>query len=132
ERPGCRVLDGFAGTGALGLEAISRGAAHVTFIDDARRAVEVIAANVARGGAADRCIIERGDFIGVAVRLRRGPPFDLVLLDPPYDFPDVTAVVEASIDLVGPGGLIVLEHARRRQVSPPARTSVSRTVIAAD
>src|SRR5215218_5436002 len=54
---GTRVLDGCAGTGALGIEALSRGAAAATFVDADRRAVELIAANAAHCGIADRCVI---------------------------------------------------------------------------
>jgi 16S rRNA G966 N2-methylase RsmD len=81
--PGANVLDGFAGTGALGIEAISRGAAHVTFVDDDRRAVALISENVRRCGVAERCVIIRGRLIEVSPRLEMAP-FDLILLDPPY------------------------------------------------
>src|SRR5262245_32225830 len=81
--PGANVLDGFAGTGALGIEAISRGAAHVTFVDDDRRAVALIGENVRRCGVAERCVIIRGRLIEVSPRLETAP-FDLILLDPPY------------------------------------------------
>jgi 16S rRNA (guanine966-N2)-methyltransferase len=80
--PGARVLDLFAGTGALGLEALSRGADHVTFVDDGRVACGLIRKNVALVDAASQVdLIQRN-----AVRLgqRNGPPFDLVFLDPPY------------------------------------------------
>ena len=80
---GARVLDGFAGTGALGLEALSRGAEHVTFVDDDRRAIALIGENVRRCGVADRCVIIRGRLIEVSRRLEMAS-FDLILLDPPY------------------------------------------------
>src|SRR5262245_15844050 len=63
---GARVLDAFAGTGALGLEAHSRGAAFVTFVEQDPRAVKVITANVAHCGVAEACVIIRGDFLGNA------------------------------------------------------------------
>lgn len=132
ERPGCRVLDGFAGTGALGLEALSRGAAHVTFVERDRRAIDVIAANVRTCGAGDRCIIERGDFQDVARRLVHGASFDLVLLDPPYAGVDAGAAVDAAVDVVRPGGLIVLEHARRSGAPPAARARIVREVTSGD
>ena len=77
-----RVLDLFAGTGALGLEALSRGAAHVTFVDDGRKALGLIRQNIALCGAeADTKVIKRD-----ARRLPRNEDavFDLVFLDPPY------------------------------------------------
>lgn len=130
--PDFRALDGFAGTGALGLEALSRGASHVTFVERDRRAVDVIAANVRTCGAIDRCIIERGDFIDVARRLAGGPGFDLVLLDPPYDFADPGRLVDAAVDVLRPGGRIVLEHARRRGAPQPARAAIVRELRSGD
>jgi 16S rRNA (guanine(966)-N(2))-methyltransferase RsmD len=133
ETPGCRVLDGFAGTGAVGLEALSRGATHVTFVERDPRAVAVIERNVKACGAEDRCIIVRGDFTGAVRRLAGDPRFDLVLLDPPYDFPDTDAALAGAAALLRPGGLIVLEHARRRE--PPAggpALAVRRQVTAGD
>jgi 16S rRNA (guanine966-N2)-methyltransferase len=133
ETPGCRVLDGFAGTGAIGLEALSRGAAHVTFVERDPRAVAVIERNVTSCGAGDRCMIVRGDFTGIARRLGGDPRFDLVLLDPPYDYPDTDAALAVAAVLLRPGGLIVLEHARRRD--PPAGTpalAIRRQVTAGD
>lgn len=77
-----RVLDLFAGTGALGLEALSRGAAHVTFVDDGRRAQQLIRANIGLLGVSDRCALISRD----ATRLHASDnaPFDLIFLDPPY------------------------------------------------
>ncbi|MFD3188694.1 16S rRNA (guanine(966)-N(2))-methyltransferase RsmD [Sedimentitalea sp. HM32M-2] len=77
-----RVLDLFAGTGALGLEALSRGAAHVTFVDDGRVAAGLIRRNVEVTGSAKQTRLIRRD----ARRLGQNPdaPFDLVFLDPPY------------------------------------------------
>lgn len=79
---GARVLDLFAGTGALGLEALSRGAAHVTFVDDGARAGQLIRQNIAITRSADKTRLIRRD----ARRLPGNPdaPFDLVFLDPPY------------------------------------------------
>ena len=79
---GARVLDLFAGTGALGLEALSRGAAHVTFVDDGATARALIRENIARCQAQGVTKLWRRD----ATRLgeNRGPRFDLVFLDPPY------------------------------------------------
>ena len=80
--PDARVLDLFAGTGALGLEALSRGAAHVTFVDDGRVAAGLIRKNIDMTGSAARTELMRRD----ATRLGLNPqaPFDLVFLDPPY------------------------------------------------
>mgnify|MGYP001814899520 CR=1 FL=1 len=79
---GARVLDLFAGTGALGLEALSRGAVHVAFVDDGRVAQRLIGQNIAKLGVRDQTEVIRRD----ARKLpgRTGAPFDLVFLDPPY------------------------------------------------
>ncbi|MDE9449478.1 16S rRNA (guanine(966)-N(2))-methyltransferase RsmD [Aliiroseovarius sp. Z3] len=77
---GARVLDLFAGTGALGLEALSRGAAHVTFIDDGRKAQALIRENIAKCRCTGETTIIKRD----ATRLGDGQPHDLIFLDPPY------------------------------------------------
>lgn len=75
-----RVLDGFAGTGAYGLEALSRGAAFCTFFEISRPALAVIGANVAACKAQERCKIMAGDVLSPP----GGAAHDLVFLDPPY------------------------------------------------
>jgi 16S rRNA (guanine(966)-N(2))-methyltransferase RsmD len=107
---GARVLDAFAGTGALGIEALSRGAASVTFIEQDRRAQALIAANLAQ------CRIDTGyNLVRGAVEhaaAAGNAPFDIVLLDPPYAMPGHAALMKIDA-LVAPGGVAVLEHARR-------------------
>lgn len=126
---GARVLDGFAGTGALGIEALSRGAAHVTFIEREPRAVRLIAANLARCGApADRYAIIRGDFAAVAGARRETMRADLVLLDPPYDVKSLEEAVASAGAVLAPGGLVVLEHAKRRE-SPAAAGGLGRVRV---
>jgi 16S rRNA (guanine(966)-N(2))-methyltransferase RsmD len=115
-----RVLDAYAGTGALGLEALSRGAAHVTFVERDRAALDAIARNVDALGAGDACAIIRADFARAQHAAGRRPdwthqPFDLVLLDPPYDAADLPAIVSRASRLLAPGGRLVLEHSRRRE-----------------
>jgi 16S rRNA (guanine966-N2)-methyltransferase len=126
-----RVLDLYAGTGAIGIEALSRGAAHVTFVDDDRRAVKLIEENLRHSGAPERYAIIRFRFARRAVRdetpqsLPTGS-FDLAVLDPPYDEPDLMATIAAAEPLMTPGGLLVLEHARRRP-APETAGSLGRT-----
>jgi 16S rRNA (guanine(966)-N(2))-methyltransferase RsmD len=115
---GASVLDGFAGTGAVGLEALSRGAAHVTFVERDPRASALVAANVRRCGVESACAIIRAGFEGAARGDLRPGAFDLVLLDPPYD-QGIEPVVAAAAPLLAPGGLLVVEHARR-QAAPEA------------
>ncbi len=84
---GARVLDGYAGTGALGIEAFSRGAAWVTLIDDDRRAQMLIAENLARCGIENSYAIIRAKVARALDSLHNQPafePFEIVLLDPPY------------------------------------------------
>lgn len=81
-----RVLDLFAGSGALGLETLSRGARTVTFVEKARGALATLTENVRSLGADDACTIVRGDAMAFVRRLEPGE-FDLVLADPPYDRP---------------------------------------------
>src|SRR5881275_1933328 len=78
---GAKVLDGYAGTGAIGIEAISRGAAEVTFVEKDPRAVKLIEANLAALGATGAII--RAGFADAVTRLG-GQVFDLIILDPPY------------------------------------------------
>ena len=106
-----RVLDGFAGTGALGLEAWSRGAAMVAFVERDARALRALESNVRALGVEEACVIVRADFTKARID---GPAFDLVLLDPPYGIGDVQAVVDRGAALLSPGGRLVLEHSRRR------------------
>lgn len=78
-------LDLFAGTGAVGLEALSRGARHATFVDDSRQAVQLIRENIRRLGYEDRCEVINADVIVSIQKLsRRGRKFDLVYVGAPY------------------------------------------------
>jgi 16S rRNA (guanine966-N2)-methyltransferase len=104
-----RVLDAFAGTGAVGLEAFSRGARQITFVESDRATARLLADNIARCEAAGACMIVRETF--AAARLGQ---FDLVWLDPPYDLPELDAEVARAAALVDAGGLLIVEHSRRR------------------
>lgn len=119
---GARVLDAFAGTGALGLEALSRGAVHATFIERDRHMLAVLRGNVARCGVQNACAIVEGDFF----RMRISPAeFDLVLIDPPYDVENLETVLTAAAGVIVPGGRAVLEHSRRR-ASPESAAGLAR------
>jgi 16S rRNA (guanine966-N2)-methyltransferase len=109
---GAMVLDLYAGTGALGIEALSRGAAHATFVESARPALAALRANLAALG------IEASARV-VAQPVARAVPglagsFDLVLADPPYAaIAEVPAVLAALRAALAPGARIVVEHASR-------------------
>jgi 16S rRNA (guanine(966)-N(2))-methyltransferase RsmD len=122
---GARVLDGYAGTGAVGIEALSRGAARVTFVEQDRRAEALIAGNLAHCGLAEGYAIIRASATRALADLSaKEAAFDLILLDPPYGERDdrIAAVLAQAAGVVAPGGVIVLEHARIR----PAPASAGR------
>lgn len=123
---GARVLDGFAGTGAIGIEALSRGATHVTFVERDARAVRLIARNLERAGlGGDRHVIIRAD-LASAMRRLATQPFDIVVLDPPYGAPPLAAALAAIEPLIGEETLLVLEHARR-DPAPALHGALERT-----
>jgi 16S rRNA (guanine(966)-N(2))-methyltransferase RsmD len=104
--PDARVLDLFAGAGGVGLEALSRGAAHVTFVERDPRAVAALRANVAALGVGALARVRRGDVLReLAALYRAGERFDIVFLDPPYD----AALVETTLQSLGGGGLLLPE-----------------------
>lgn len=95
---GARVLDLFAGSGALGLEALSRGAAHVVFVEKGRGALAVLRANVELVGAEPESTVTPGDVFAYLRRLEEARErFDLVLADPPYGTGDAVRLVEAFL-----------------------------------
>ena len=116
--PGARVLDLFAGTGALGLEALSRGAAQVTFVDDGAAARALLRRNIEKMRAGGVTKVWRRD----ATRLgeNRGAPFTLAFLDPPYgrDLGAVALAAAVAGGWLAPGATVVWEEATA-QPSPP-------------
>jgi 16S rRNA (guanine(966)-N(2))-methyltransferase RsmD len=124
------VLDGFAGTGALGLEALSRGAARATFVERDRRTAKGVRENVRLCGAENACVIVERDFFSVCGRWKIDAPatFDLVLLDPPYDLQDLDAILGAVAPAVAPGGQVVIEHSKRT-ISPELSSDLRRTRV---
>lgn len=113
---GLRVADLFAGSGALGLEALSRGAAHCSFVEQDRAALEMLRSNVAAFGATDRGDVRAGSVLAL------GPapqPFDLLLLDPPYGSGAAVVAVERlhRHGWIGPTSWISVETARAEPVA---------------
>jgi 16S rRNA (guanine(966)-N(2))-methyltransferase RsmD len=112
--PDARVLDLFAGSGAAGIEALSRGAAHATFVDRGRDAVQAIRTNLRRAHIEDdRAKVTQDDVIrwlggGAAAD---GGPYDITIVDPPYGEPDL---LQATLGLIGthvpPGARVVAKH----------------------
>lgn len=112
---GARVLDVCAGTGAVGIEALSRGAAAVTFVESDRRASALIEANLRRCAVTGGYTIDRRDARGRAWRVAGGP-FDIVFLDPPYAQPSLDPWLAIAAAHVKADGVVVLEHASRLEV----------------
>lgn len=112
-----RVLDLFAGTGALGIEALSRGAAEATFYEAEPGAVTAILASLARTGFSDRAKVVRGRLPGALASL--AGPFDIVFMDPPYGDDSAEPTLMVVDRLLEPGGMVVYEHASR--YNPPER-----------
>lgn len=111
--PTTRVLDLFAGSGALGLEAASRGAVHALLVERSRRAVDVIRRNIVAVGLGSVEVL-MADVERLAAQDPRGAPADLVLADPPYDLPS-TVLHQALVGLaeagwMAPEALVVVER----------------------
>jgi len=119
---GAGFLDLYAGSGAVGIEALSRGAARVTFVERAPAALKVLRGNLAKLGLAKGFSIYPGS-VGAYLRRARNaaPGFDVVFLDPPYD---AAEEYEAALGLLGgaaagllaPGALVIAEHRRKERL----------------
>ena len=110
---GMRVLELFAGSGAFGIEAISRGASHVTFVENNPRCIETIKSNLDSLQIPESGYnIIRSNAISIATTLRIDKPFDLVFLDPPYykDIPKKCLIYIDACDILSPGALVVVER----------------------
>ena len=109
--PGSRVLDLFAGSGALSLEALSRGAVSAVLVDSDRNACSVQKKNIQLLHYEDRTEQFQCDWQAAVSKLSHDERiFDLVFLDPPYAMLDLRKVFESLIPLTGPESLIILEH----------------------
>lgn len=113
---GAVAVDLYAGSGALGIEALSRGAAAAVFVESDRRAGDVIEENLDQLGFADRATLVRRPVEEAIASLPR--PVDLVLADPPYAFDGWAGLLVALEDVVDPDGLVVLESDRRVELPP--------------
>jgi 16S rRNA (guanine(966)-N(2))-methyltransferase RsmD len=129
---GSRVLDVFAGTGAVALEALSRGAAAATCVDSDRRAAALIAENAALCGEVNRCAIIRDVVERALLRPLPGGPFDIIVLDPPYDYAQLGDAVANAASQRAADGIVILEHASRVTPPQPAGLALTRTVKSGD
>ena len=105
---GRRVLDLFAGTGQMGIEALSRGAASAVFVDQSGDAVKLVRENLRATDLEKHAEVVQGDSLGY---LKRGEGFDLIFLDPPYDSPLLEKALQAiqAFDILREGGIMVCE-----------------------
>lgn len=110
---GRRVLDLFAGTGQLGIECLSRGAASVTFVDQSKESVAIVKQNLKTCGFEARVV--QADSIGF---LSRADKYDIILLDPPYatNLLDKALEIINSVDILSEGGIIVCESGREKSM----------------
>jgi 16S rRNA (guanine966-N2)-methyltransferase len=109
-----RVLDLYAGSGALGLEALSRGAAAATLVERDRRTLAVLRANIEVVGL-DGAVVLPVDVAAALAGQPPGGPFDLVFADPPYrtSAAEVDRILEALVGHLAPGATVIVERARR-------------------
>jgi 16S rRNA (guanine966-N2)-methyltransferase len=117
---GAKVLDVFAGTGAVGLEALSRGAHDVTFIERDRTAQAILAKNIATVGAESRATLIRASAENWIINNPESV-YDLIFVDPPYDDTQFSTVSQ-FFGLLKPGALMVLSHPGRGEI--PTKTGV--------
>jgi len=122
ELPGARVLDLFAGSGALGLEALSRGAEHADFVEVSRRSLDALYANITTLGAADTATVHRGDAIRFIERLPANA-YDIAFADPPYQLGLAERVAARWLE-VPFANTLTIEHAAREVL--PAEGEVRR------
>jgi 16S rRNA (guanine966-N2)-methyltransferase len=110
---GCVFLDAYAGTGAVGIEALSRGARRCVFVEKNRAAVDVIRENLATLGLANRTEVYTGKAIAVLERV----PADIVFLDPPYE---LEKEYDATLDALGTSAnkLVIAQHSSRTALQP--------------
>lgn len=129
---GARVADLFAGSGALGIEALSRGAAHCTFVENARPALAALRANLAKTRLAERAEVLACDAFAALPQLEARGPFSIVFVDPPYRLVANTgpfaALLEglASSPALAPNALIVVQH----DTPTPLPQAIGRLAIA--
>ena len=115
--PGAKILDLFGGTGQLGIEGLSRGAAYTVFADESSAACELIRENLRRTQFVSKAQVVRSDY---AAYLRRcTEKFDIIILDPPYAeaFLENSLKIISEIDILQSGGIIVAEHPLEKPLS---------------
>jgi 16S rRNA (guanine966-N2)-methyltransferase len=125
---GASFLDACAGTGAVGCEALSRGAARVVFLERDRAALKLIAENLEVGDFTPRSEVVTGDVRATLRKLEAGGErFRIVFLDPPYEEPAVADLLSLAARCLSPGGSLILEHSASRTIEAPPGLHPHRT-----
>ena len=116
EVEGSRVLDLFAGTGQMGIEALSRGAREAVFVDERRDACDLVRENLWRTRLSEQAQVVQGDFLSYLQTCRK--TFDLIFLDPPYrkDFLENALKSITEIDILSDRGIIICERPAEKQL----------------
>mgnify|MGYP000902166407 CR=1 FL=1 len=115
---GRHVLDLFAGTGQMGIEALSRGAASAVFVDESNEAIRLVRENIKHMGFEDRATVTKGDAVSF---LRHGGKYDVIFLDPPYGLPLMEKALGSifEFDMLKVNGIIICETNAERQMPEP-------------
>ena len=123
-----RFLDLFAGSGANGIEALSRGARFAAFVDKSPESIRAITENLNHTRLTDRAQVLPGDFLPVLQALGRQEPFDLIFLDPPYQAGLAEAALKAIVEyrLLAPEGWVIWERSAKMPLVPVAGLTVFR------
>jgi len=117
--PGCRFLDLYAGSGAIGIEALSRGASHADFVENNRRTRELIIENLKFTKLDDRAEVIAGDADSVLLRMHGKAPYDIIFMDPPFD----KGLERGTLEVISQGnclaedGIVVVEASPRTDFS---------------
>jgi len=117
--PGAKVLDIFAGSGAYGLEALSRGAESAVFVDNDEDCCDIINKNIKSLSLKEDCSIKRYDVFGIIEEISsKKHKFDLIFADPPYNIglAKKTLIMINQYDILSPSGLLIIEHSRHESL----------------
>ena len=119
---GAKILDLFAGTGNLGIEALSRGAKSVTFIEHSAKAVELIKTNVEKIHAAEKVKVIRNDSID-QLKAWESEQWNIILADPPYKYESLPELISAATDSLEENGYFILETSSKMKENFPLKPS---------
>ena len=117
---GMEILDIFAGSGSLGIEALSMGATFATFMDRSTASINCIKDNLSKCDFADKSLIINKDFSsGTRMLIKNKKKYDLIFIDPPYSYFDdktLNGIIRTALKLSPPGGIIICEHPKEESI----------------